>query len=72
MENRVTQGRKVAGAMKALIRTRTLSTVAARALHIGVLVPTLSYDSETLEWQENEKSKVRAVEMDMLRNVCRF
>ena len=70
VESRVAQGRKVAGAMQVLVKEKKLSVQAARGLHEGVLVPTLTYGCETLVWHEREKSRVRAVEMDMLRGVC--
>ncbi len=42
---------------------------AARGLYEGVLVPTLTYGSETLSWNEYERSRCRAVEMDYLRRI---
>lgn len=37
--------------------------------HEGVVILTLSYGCETLVWQEYEKSRVRAVEIYVLRCV---
>jgi len=43
LENRVTQRRKVAGAIKMLVKGRNLSIKAARRLHEGILGPILMY-----------------------------
>lgn len=53
-------------------KTRGLNTVTVRGLLDGMLVPALSYGCETLEWHEYKKSRVRALEMDVLRSVYRF
>lgn len=46
----MTQGRKVASTMKALILTRNLSVDFARGLNEDMLVPILVYEWKTLVW----------------------
>ena len=41
----------------------------ARVLHGGLLVPVLMYGSETVVWREEERSRIRAVQMDNFRSI---
>ena len=41
----------------------------ARVLHESLLVPVLTYDSKTMIWRENERSRIRAVQMDNFRGM---
>ena len=41
----------------------------ARILHKTLLVPPLTYDSETMLWKEKERSRIRVVQMDNLRGL---
>ena len=41
----------------------------ARVLHETLLVPVLTYGSETVLWKEEERSRIRAVQMDNLRGL---
>ena len=41
----------------------------ARVFHGSLLVPVLSYGSETMIWRGNERSRIWAVEMDNLRSL---
>ena len=41
----------------------------ARVLHETLLVPALTYDSETMQWKEKERSRIKAVQMDTLRGL---
>ena len=45
------------------------SLVNARVLHETLLVPVLMYGSETMLWKEEERSRIRAVQMDNLRGL---
>ena len=38
-------------------------------LHETLLVPVLMYGSETMIWKEEERSRIRAVQMDNLRGL---
>ena len=60
-------GRRVAGAIRYLVTARSLQLEYARVLHESLLVPILTYRSETMIWREKERSRVRAVQMDNLR-----
>ena len=40
-----------------------------RVLHETLLVPVLTYGSETMLWKEKERSRIRAIQMDNLK-VC--
>ena len=70
VRERVQQGRKVAGSLKAVIRNRAVSMDVKRSLHDSIVVPTLTYGSEAWTMHEGYKSRVRAVEMSYLRGVC--
>ena len=41
----------------------------ARALHESLLMPVLTYSSETKIWREKESYRIRAVQMDNLRGL---
>ena len=56
-------GRRVAGAIKSLVN--------ARSLHESLLMPALTYGSETI-WREKERSRIRAVQMDNIRGMLGF
>ena len=47
-----------------MLRICSLSVL---VLHKTLLVPVLTYGSETMLWKEKERSRVRAVQMDNLR-----
>lgn len=68
-ENKVVQGRKVSGAIRALVNAKGMSVECARVLHESMLVPTLVYGSEVMVWKEKERSRIRAVQMDNLRGM---
>ena len=48
----------MAGAIRCLVN--------ARVLHETLLVPVISYGSDTMLWKEKERSRIRAVQMDNL------
>ena len=56
------------GAIRSHGNARDLQLESARILHETLLVPALMYDSETMLCKENERSRIRAVQMDNLRN----
>ncbi|WP_435362543.1 hypothetical protein, partial [Klebsiella pneumoniae] len=67
VRERVQQGRKVAGSLRAVLRNREVSMDVKRSLHDSIVIPTLTYGSEAWTMQEAYKSRVRAVEMSYLR-----
>jgi hypothetical protein len=68
IDSRVMKGRSVSGAIKKLVKEKHLSIQCARALHEGVLLPTLLYGNETLSMYERDASRLQAVEMSLLRS----
>ena len=58
---KVVGGRKVAGIIRSLVNARSLQLDCARVLHESLLVPVLTYHSETMIWREKERSRIRAV-----------
>ena len=68
-------GRKVAnrmndaGAVRSLVNDIGLQLECARALHEALLVLVLSHDNEKKIWRENERSRIRALQMDSLRGL---
>ena len=59
-------GRRGAGAIRSLVNARYLQIECAKVLHETLLVPILTYGSETILWEEKERSRIRAVQMDNL------
>ena len=66
---KLASGRRVAGAIRSLVIARSLQLECARVLHDSLMVPVLTYGSETMIWRENEGSRIRAVHMDNLRDL---
>ena len=61
-------GRRVGGTISSLINARDLQIGCARVLHETLLVPVLTYGSETMICKE-ERSRIRAVQMDNLKDL---
>ncbi len=67
---RALQGRKVVGSLGRIMKGRSVSMEVKRDLRDTVIVPTLTYASETWAWNESQRSRVQAVEMSYLRRAC--
>ena len=67
---RAVQGRKVVGSLGRMMRERTVSRDVKKGLRDGIIVPTLTYASETWVWNVNQQSRIQAVEMSFLRGAC--
>jgi hypothetical protein len=70
IDRRVNARRKVVGSMTGLARSEVLSTKAKLAVYNSVLLPTLMYGSESWVCQAQHKSKLNAVCMSFLQNMC--
>ena len=66
---KVASRRRVAGAIRSLVKARDLQIECARILHKKLLIPPLMYGSETMLWKEREKSRIRALRMNNLRGL---
>ena len=66
---KVASGRRFAGAIRLLINARSLQLECARVLHESLLVPVLTYGSETMIRKEKERSRIRAIQMDSLKGL---
>ena len=66
---RVASGRRVVCAVRSLFHVRDLQLECARVLHETLLVPVLMYGSETILWNEKERSGIRNVQMNNLRGL---
>ena len=61
--------RRAAGAIRSLVNLMSLQLQCARVLHESLLVPVLTYDSKKMIRRENERSWIKAVQMDNLRGL---
>ena len=68
-ERHIAAGKRVKGALAALMRWRNVSTALLLAVHNAVLVPTLLYGSETWELQKKNERNMNAVEIRSLRRI---
>ena len=68
-QRKVLSGRMVEGTTRSLVNARGLQLEWARVLHASLLVPVLTYGNNTLIWREKERSRIRAVLMDNLRDL---
>ena len=62
-------GGGIVGAIRSLVNARFLQLECASVLHESLLVPVLTYGSETMIWREKERSRIRAVQMNNLRGL---
>ncbi len=67
---RALQGKKVVGSLGRIMKGRSVSMEVKRDLRNTVIVPTLTYASETWAWNESQRCRVQAVEMSYLRSAC--
>ena len=58
---KVASGIRGAGAVKYLPNARSLQFECARLLHASLLVPVLTYDSETMVWKVKERLSIRGL-----------
>ena len=64
---KVVSGRRVTDAIRSLVNAMSLQLECGRVLHESLLVPILTYGSETMIWREKERSRIWDVQMDNLR-----
>ena len=57
----------VTDAIRSLVNARDLQLESATVLHETLLIPVLTYGSETMLWKE--RSRIRAVQMETLRGL---
>ena len=62
-------GKRDGGAIRSLVNARGLQLECARVLHETLLVPVFMYGSETMIWKKEERSRIRAVQMDKIRSL---
>ncbi len=70
MQERVQQGKRVVGRLKAVTRNRAMRMELKKTLHDSVVIPTLTYGSEAWTMMGRHKSRVRGVELSYLRSTC--
>ncbi len=68
--NKRKKGRKVVGSLGCIINSRSVSMEVKRDLRNTVIVPTLTYVSETWAWNESQRSRVQTGEISYLRSAC--
>ncbi len=61
-ERRV-KGRQVMGALERVMKGRNVSMAVKKGIRNSVILPTLSYASETWTWNAAQQSRIRAVEI---------
>ena len=66
---KVDSRRSVVGAIRLLVNARDLQLECAKVLHETLFAPVLTYSKETMLWKNKERSRIRAVEMDNLRDL---
>ena len=66
---KVERRRRVAGAIGSPVNARDLQIEWARALNEMLLVPVLMYSSEMMLWKEEERSRIRAVQMENIKGL---
>ena len=67
---RAVKGRSAIGALDRIMKGRNVSMEVKRGLRNSIILPTLTYGSETWTWNSAQQSRLRAVEMSYLRGAC--
>ena len=62
-------GGKLQAPFRSMVNASGLQLLCARVLHEGLLVPVLLYGSEATVRRENDRSRIRAVQIDNLRGM---
>ncbi len=70
IRERTVKGRQVIGALERVTKGRNLSMAVKRGIRNSVILPTLSYTSETWTWNAAQQSRIRAVEISYLWGAC--
>ena len=70
IRERVVKGRSVIGSLTRIMKGRNVSMEVKRGMRNSILLPTLTYGSETWAWNRAQQSSVRAVEMSYTRGAC--
>ena len=70
MERRKIAGSRVSGALRPLVRSKNVSLQAKKLMHNAILLPSITYGSETWTWLKKDESSINAVEMRSLRRMC--
>ncbi len=70
IRERALQERRVVGSLGRIINGRSVSKEVERDLRNTIIVPTLTYASETWTRNENQRSRLQAVEMSYLKSTC--
>ncbi len=52
------------------MKGRTVSMEIKKALHNSVIIPTLMYAGKTWTWNEAQRFRIQAVEMNYLKGTC--
>ena len=70
IESRVNAGAKILGATGAMVRGGGVARKAKANIFKSLMVPALTYASETWAWQAGDMSRIQACEMRYLRAMC--
>ncbi len=70
IRERTLKGRQVMGALERVMKGRSVSRVVKKGIRNNVILPTLSYASETWTWNAAQQSRIREVEMSYMRGAC--
>ncbi len=70
VRERAVKGRSVIGSPARVMKGRSVSMEVKRGLRNSILLPILTYESETWTWNRAQQSRVRAVEMSYLKGAC--
>ncbi len=61
------KGRQVMGKLERVMKERCVSMEVKRGIGNSVILPTLSYTSETWTWNAAQQSRMRSMEMSYMR-----
>ncbi len=71
IRGRTVKGRQVMGVLERVMKGRNVIMELKKGIRNSVILPTLSYTSETWTWNDEQQSRIRAVEMRYMQGACR-
>ncbi len=70
IRERTVKGRQVMGALERVMKGRSVGMEVKKAIRNSVILPTLSYASETWTWNATQQSRIKSEEMSYMRDAC--
>ena len=69
IDQRLSEGNKLAGVLRLLWQNKSMSRQAKVKMYEGIVVPSMIYGSETWNMSASDRARLEVVEMKCMRNI---